>query len=180
MVLIHACQTTEPATHDRSPEDTASPASEVTETGLDLAAYRNSLSDLYATQNHDIPDHFMQAVDSTQASARDPFDGFRIQVVSTRNVQLADSLAKSFRIWSDTTIIGYSPKTYVFFKQPHYKVHVGDFSQRRRAIQFSRIVKNRFPDAWVVHDRINPYLIPADTADIHLKSSTSTSRVRSD
>jgi len=42
------------------------------------------------------------------------------------------------------------------FRQPYYRVRVGNFKIRENAIEFSRILKNRYPDAWVVHDRIDP------------------------
>lgn len=137
--------------------------------GIDLAAYRNTLSDGYATQRHDMPEFFLKEYKENRAEDRDPFDGFRIQIISTREVALADSAAKDFRLWADTTLAGFSPEAYVFFQQPYYKVHVGDFNNRKKADTFSRLVKQKFPDAWVVHDRINPYLVPADSIQIEME-----------
>ncbi|WP_310685435.1 SPOR domain-containing protein [Aliifodinibius sp. S!AR15-10] len=168
---LYSCQITERATHDRPGATASDSLAASTEGGLQLAAYRNSLSDLYSTQNHDMPAFFMESYDSDGSGNRDPFQGFRIQLISTRNVSMADSVAKSFRIWSDTTITGFTPETYTTFQQPHYRVHVGDFNNRQRAIEFSQLVKRKYPDAWVVHDRINPYLVPADTTQIGLKSA---------
>ncbi|MDZ7693954.1 MAG: SPOR domain-containing protein [Balneolaceae bacterium] len=167
---LFSCKTSETAREDEPTTAVRDSISLGEGQGLNLAAYRSSLSDLYTTQHHDMLEFFMQSNNDAQSGNRDPYDGFRIQVVSTRNVALADSIARSFRVWSDTTIAQYTPEAYVFFKQPHYKVHVGDFSNRDRAIQFSKLVKRRYPDAWVVHDRINPYLVPSDTVQISLKS----------
>lgn len=169
-----SCKSSETTT-DRRSTTIVSDSAGTEPTGLNLAAYRSSLSDLYTTQQHDMPDFFMQS-NSTQEGNRDPYDGFRVQLISTRNVSLADSVARSFRMWSDTTIANYTPEAYVFFKQPHFKVHVGDFNNRDRAIDFSRMVKRRYPDAWVVHDRINPYMVPSDTTQIGLQSDLKENR----
>lgn len=165
---LYSCKTAEQAKKDEARITEADSA--ITESGINLATYRNSLGDLYATQQHDMPKIFMESHEVEQSGNRDPFDGYRIQVVSTRDVSRADSVAKSFRVWADTTIAGFSPETYVFFKQPYFKVHIGDFSSHDRAIEFSQFVKRQYPDAWVVHDRINPYHVPADTVDIRLKT----------
>ncbi|MFH5832463.1 SPOR domain-containing protein [Halalkalibaculum sp. DA384] len=174
---LSACKTTQ-TTREGAVGETAedSAYTAATESDFNFAAYRNSLSDLYATQNHEMPDFFMESSPDAESGNRDPFDGFRIQVVTTRNVSHADSVARSFRMWSDTTIVGFKPETYVFFKQPYYKVHVGDFNERHRAIEFSRLVKRKYPDAWVVHDRINPYMVPADTTEIRFKPASDSSK----
>lgn len=178
IIGLSSCKTVETTREGRrvgTASDSVS-ASEVTESGIDLSAYRNSLGDLYTTQNHEMPDFFMESYDGLQSGNRDPYDGYRIQLVSTRDVALADSIAESFRIWSDTTIVGFNPEAHQFFKPPHYKVHAGDFSERQRAIEFSRLVKQKYPDAWVVHDRIDPNLVPADTVEIRLRDERDISK----
>lgn len=130
-----------------------------------LASTRSKLSDVYLTQQHDMPKPFLRK-DTTDVVQRDPFDGFRIQIISTRNVDLADSVKLQFSMWADTTISGYSPKAYIFFKQPYFKVHVGDFHDRNMANEVSKMIKRKYPEAWVVHDRIDPNLVPADSTQI--------------
>lgn len=173
---LYSCKTAEQMTGERPAEtgpasgaDSARTAAASPAEEFNLADYRNTLADVYSTQQHDLPEAFLRTYKGDQPVERDPFDGFRIQIASTRNVALADSTAKKFRLWADTTFTGYQPETYVFFKQPYYKVHVGDFHVRERANRVSRLVKRQYPDAWVVHDRINPYLVPADTARIELR-----------
>ena len=97
---------------------------------------------------------------------RDLYEGYRIQIYSGQSVIAADTLAANFRVWADSTVVGYQPDTYTFFRTPYYRVHVGDFHERERAISFSNIVKRYFKDAWVVYDRVNPASVPADTAVI--------------
>ena len=168
MAGIVACTTTEQAAdRDEEPrvETTAEESTEISNEALrsKLNETRSSLSDIYLTQQHDIPEAFLKK-DTTDNSYSNPFDGFRIQVLSTRDINLADSVSTEFRLWADSTFANYVPTAYVFFRQPYYKVHIGDFQDRQRANTLSRIIKRKYPDAWVVHDRISPNEVPADTA----------------
>lgn len=118
---------------------------------------------------HDYPDVFLQQLEPDTADAADPsFDrtGYRVQLLSTRDVGLADSLRSRFIVWSDTTFNSYRPEAYLHFRQPYYRLHVGDFTQRTDAIRLARYLKRRYPDAWVVHDRILPERVPADTLQV--------------
>lgn len=132
---------------------------------------RSHLSDLYQSQNQDLPEEFLKK-DTSQTTNRDPFDGYRIQIISTHDVSLADSIASQYRMWADSSFVGYTPKSYIFFKQPFYKVHIGDFHTQSRAYKVTNILKSKYPEAWVVHDRINPLMAPSDTARIALKKDT--------
>lgn len=136
---------------------------------LDLASYRSKLSDVYSTEHQEIPDVFTQKMNTNENIDR--YDGYRIQIISTRNVAIADSTKKHFSAWIDTLGVTYQPNTYIIFKQPYYRVHVGDFSQSNKAYDFSRIVKKKYPDAWVVHDRINPDRAPADTLKMEINKN---------
>ncbi len=134
-----------------------------------LTQNRSRLSDVHTSQHHDMPEAFLKKDSSDASINSNPFDGYRVQIISTRDVQLADSVASQFRTWADTTITGYEAKTYVSFRQPFYKVHIGDFHQRDQANSFSKLIKHKYPDAWVVHDRIEPSNTPADTATFQIK-----------
>lgn len=129
-----------------------------------LADNRSRLSDVHLSLKQDVPDAFLKKDSSDVSLKSDPSDGYRVQIISTKNMELADSVANKFRSWADSTIEGYSAEAYVFFNQPFYKVHIGDFQKRDHANSFSKLVKRRYPDAWVVHDRIDPSSVPPDTA----------------
>lgn len=126
-----------------------------------LYVNRSRLTDLFASRSHDMPEHFLREVEEEEET--DIYAGFRIQVLSTRDMKLADTTQTAFNAWADTTFQEYVPRAYVFFRQPFYRVRVGDFHDRERAIEFSRKIKSRYPDAWVVHDRINPFRVPPDS-----------------
>lgn len=167
-----ACTTTEQTTkRDEQPETKATEEyseDRRNELAALLTRTRNKLADTYLTQQHDVPEAFLK-VDTTDNSYYNPFDGYRIQILSSREVTTADSVSTEFRLWADTTLTGYTPHAYVFFKQPYYKVHVGDFQDREKANTLSRIIKRKYPEAWVVHDRIDPGNVPADTTKIRLQ-----------
>ncbi len=128
---------------------------------------RSKLNDAFAAQN-EVPEYFLQR---TRPDRRigDPLSGYRVQILSTRNVSEADSVANTFRSWSDRSIIGYFPQTYITFDQPYFKVHVGNFQFFDRASNFTQLLKVEFPGAWVVHDRIEPDAVP--TGQIRLNEN---------
>ena len=129
---------------------------------------RSRLSDRFATIEHDIPDIFLREVVREESEA-ERYAGFRVQIISTRNVAEADSLQDDFRAWANERFENYDPEVYVLFRQPYYRVRTGDFRDRNQAIEFSRLVKNRYPEAWVVHDRIEPELAPSRTAPMRFQ-----------
>lgn len=181
LVFVTACSTTEKATKDGGEEDSGTNdqpifnldpevveaylMEEMTEAERELFETRSTLADQFVTVEHDMPEIFLKDVEQ-QHDFVDQYAGFRVQLLSTRSVVEADSTKDNFRVWAEEHIKGYSPEAYVIFRQPHYKVRVGDFRNQQRANEFSRMLKNEFPNAWVVHDRIEPQYMPADTTQI--------------
>lgn len=127
---------------------------------------RSTLSDQFAAVSHEIPEVFQKNVIEEDQWPVDEFAGYRVQLLSTRSVAEADSTKDNFRFWVEENIEGYVPEAYVIFRQPHYKVRVGDFRSQQKANNFSRLLKTEYPSAWVVHDRIEPQYLPADTTQI--------------
>ena len=125
----------------------------------------SSLSDLHASQSNEIPEAFARIKVPKEVEV-DLTKGYRIQIYSGQDLNDADTAAMRFRAWSDTTLVGYQPETYTFFKTPFYRVHIGDFHDRQRALNFSKIVKRVFRDAWVVYDTVDPFSVPEDTTEI--------------
>jgi hypothetical protein len=181
-VIIISCSTTERTTEsDRNPGETESPYLPVSEEIADeflleelselerlLYETRNSLADESSRLSHEMPEMFTRKAASRNDEV-DEFAGFRVQILSTRDVVHADTTRDGFLAWADTTLAGYQPDAYVLFRQPYYRVRAGDFRDRDLAIEFSQMLKQYFPDAWVVHDRIEPYRVPADTAEIRIR-----------
>ncbi|MGF1671847.1 MAG: SPOR domain-containing protein [Balneolaceae bacterium] len=167
-----SCATTEKtAADDRTEAERLAEERELEDAELFTAlleSSRTQLSDQFTVNQHDIPEPFLKER-IIEERETDEYAGFRIQILSTRDVAYADSVRLNFGVWADSTFANYIPESYIFFRQPQYRVHVGDFRERDRAITFSRFLKSKYPDAWVVHDRINPEQVPADTVDFALK-----------
>ncbi len=140
-------------------------ASEVSPVSDQLSQYRSALNDLYTSQRHDYPDIFQKTQFDKQDDGTD-YRGYRIQLISTRNKSLSDSTEARFLRWLKNHPTSYRPKVYPFFRQPYYRVHVGDFQQRDHAIRYTRLLKSKFPGAWVVHDQIRPRHTPSDSVNI--------------
>jgi len=130
---------------------------ELPELSVNLEAYRSRLSDLQNSVRNEIPPQFLEAEGPEDARERqDRNRGFRIQIISTQDARLADEIREDFEEWIRSVSAPPQPSTYIVFQQPFYRVHVGDFRDRQRALDFTDFVRLRYPEAWVVHSQIHP------------------------
>lgn len=170
VIVIYSCSTTESVTG--TPESILLEMDddeideylreELSEEEYLLYQNRSFLSDRFANLEHDMPVTFLKEVNGIDREI-DETEGFRIQILSTRNVAHADSVRDDFRFWSTQRMDKQNVDTYIFFRQPYYRVRVGDFRNRANAIEFSQLIKTRYPEAWVVHDRIIPENVMSDS-----------------
>lgn len=49
---------------------------------------------------------------------------------------------------------------YITFGEPYYRVRVGDFRTRLEASQFLQKINRKYPNAWVIKDKINLPSLP--------------------
>lgn len=128
--------------------------------GVNLASYRTKLSDVYSTTENKVPDAFKPLPSQKEHVVSN--EGYRVQIISTENKNRAEDVLHKFNDWifrqNDIT---YKAMGYIIFKQPYYRVQIGDFLSKQNAIDYSRKVKRRYNGAWVVQDKINPKLTPA-------------------
>ena len=88
---------------------------------------------------------FVLSLDSVQSV----LEGYRVQVLATRYIERADSLAAIMK----NTI---SDSVYVDFEAPNYKVRVGDFIDRDPAETLQQeLVQMGYNSAWILRTRIN-------------------------
>ena len=166
LIIFSSCSTTRELSEDSSESDKPllsvdeKVAEEFVRSELDefervLYDNRSYMSVHFSQIEQEIPEQFLKKGVQDNKEV-DEYAGFRIQILTTRNVAEADSTTDEFRTWTSEQLPNYQIETYVVFRQPYYRVRVGNFKIRENAIEFSRILKNRYPDAWVVHDRIDP------------------------
>jgi len=78
-------------------------------------------------------------------------DGYRIQIYKETGNTALDSA------WSvkDRFELKYPEiPAYISFREPYYRVRVGDFRTRLEAIRFLEHIRRRYPNAWEIKDKI--------------------------
>lgn len=79
----------------------------------------------------------------------DTVHGFRVQVLSTSDIEEANHLHDSISVMLPNEWV------YVVYQTPYYKVRIGDYLSRIEANQMSTFLKEKgFMDAWIVPDRV--------------------------
>lgn len=156
-VIGTGCSTSHPASRDSSHTHYLDANGHIITTNVApdaMSQYRNKLSDLYTVFQNTVPDAFKPVVSRDTAINRSY--GYRIQILSSENKSTAEDALHEYNDWIfQQKNIPYKADGYIVFKQPYYRVHIGDFINRDNAIKFAKELKRRFPDAWLVHDRIN-------------------------
>jgi len=81
-----------------------------------------------------------------------PFiDGYRIQLMmqsGNNALEQADEIKKEFEeVYPQID-------TYVTFREPYYRLRVGDFRTRLEAMEFLENIRRKYPQAWVIKDKI--------------------------
>ncbi len=78
-------------------------------------------------------------------------DGFRIQIFKETGNYALDS-AWSVKTRFEEKFVG--THAYISFREPYYRVRVGDFRTRLEALKFLDKVKSVYPYAWEIKDKI--------------------------
>lgn len=78
--------------------------------------------------------------------------GFRIQIFFDAGNNSKDNANEVIEVflnqYPDVSV-------YLSFKQPYYRVRVGDFRTRMEGEKFLLRIKRKYPNAWVINDEIN-------------------------
>ena len=83
--------------------------------------------------------------------------GYRIQIyMGSGN----DALKNAEMVKEDFETNFESMTAYVTFREPYYRVRVGDFRTRLEANQLLKALRKSYQDAWIIQDKINlPLLV---------------------
>ena len=164
LFILASCKSTEVATVEPEPSDDSEVITEAPTSALlmqeDLQRFRNSLAEPYLNSQNkiasvfELTDEDLEFVDSSS--------GFRIQLISTDNIDEADKISMDYYDWAVNKNLPFEriPESYVLFRQPYYRVRVGDFMNRNRAIEYLNILRPHFQGAWIVIDTIEPDRVP--------------------
>ena len=137
------------------PDRPAYPAYET----FDPAGYDAQPSAAPATVEHDVPARLMngRVVVPGQGGER-VVDGYRVQVFSSDSPDAAEGVrSQAAAWWRDVRGTAGAPADLtpeVAYQRPYYRVRLGAFEFRNDAEQALAFVRSRFPEAFVVPDRV--------------------------
>jgi hypothetical protein len=151
--------TEEPA-GEPAPEEEELTATSAFLSAEDLSAYRNTLSEPYLISGNRISSVF--EISENEFEEVDTRSGYRIQLISTDDMEEAEDVSMEYYDWAINRELPYEalPEAYVLFRQPYYRVRIGDFRSRTQAIEFLGLIRRHFQGAWIVIDTIDPDRAP--------------------
>lgn len=131
---------------------------------FDPSAYRDEPQSRTVDVDHDVPGALMDGKVERANTSR-MTDGYRVQVFSTQNKAEADAKVDALIAWwrsrdSAGDLDGVypgsedEPPVYLAFRQPYYRVRVGNFATRAEARAFQGYIERSFPGAFVLPDRV--------------------------
>lgn len=167
VLLCAACSGSRETTNG----DGADPGSDVVE-AVNMAEYEDFDPTPYeeepppstTTIDHDVPGRLLTGR-VEQAMSQQNRPGYRIQIYSSQDKRNADRRVESAEVWwrqqarlgnLDEVYPGSteSPQVYLDFRQPFYRVRVGNFGTRTEAQAFLQLIETRFPDAFIAPDTV--------------------------
>lgn len=109
---------------------------------------------------HDVPAELME--NRADAGVERTVSGFRVQVLATLDPLEAEQMEARVRNWWErraSTLPPNSPlpqdlSIHRTFRQPYYRIRLGNFITRASADQLLEVVSAAFEDAFVVPDRV--------------------------
>lgn len=127
---------------------------------FDITPYADEPAPVESELTHDVPERLLR--NQAGAGTIREVGGFRVQVFSTLDLTEAASVEEDVKaFWqalktSDPEAVSGldDPSVYRFFRQPYYRIRVGDYPGRARADRVAKVLAQRFPGAFVVPDRV--------------------------
>ena len=140
--------------------DGAIPADTVAVETFDITPYGDEPVEVRLEVEHDVPASLME--NRADAGIEIRVDGFRVQVYSTLDQEEAASAEQAVRLFWRETIESADPEdhlppempVYGLFRQPYYRIRVGDFVDRDEADRIALVLGARFEGALVVPDKV--------------------------
>jgi len=161
LLVAAGCKATEPAPPPAPPPPPP----------INMAEYEDFDPSAYADEppapapvEHDVPPALLDGKATATGTPR-TVQGYRIQIYSAQDKQQADErVEEAMRWWrsqrSQGTLDGFTqgddsqPPVYLFYRQPYYRVRVGNFATRAHALRFLRLIETEFPSAFIVPDTV--------------------------
>lgn len=154
---LSACATSRGTTDE--PVDLPTPREEVTWASIedfDPEPYRVAAPEP-TTVEHDVPEALME--NRADRDVVRSVQGYRIQVFSTLDKNEALEREIAAKDWwagveNPPASIGATLPVYVLYRQPYYRVRLGNFGSRAAAERALAFVQQRFPEAFLTPDTV--------------------------
>jgi hypothetical protein len=109
---------------------------------------------------HDVPESLWQ--NRADEGVEQSVAGYRVQVIATLDPGEAASAEAALRDWWVNQALRLSPdspipakmEVYRLFRQPYYRVRIGDLTSRQVAEELLGLISSSFPGAFIVPDRV--------------------------
>ncbi|HET6569543.1 MAG TPA: SPOR domain-containing protein [Rhodothermales bacterium] len=126
---------------------------------FDPAPYEEAAAD--SAIHHDVPEALMQG--RADAGLAQTVRGYRIQLTQTQDKDAADAAVNEAMVWwreqaglpgAPAFFKQQDAPVYILYRQPYYRVRVGNFASRDEAQEAAAYILLRFPGAAVVPDTV--------------------------
>lgn len=114
--------------------------------------------------SHDVPESLMEG--RAASGTTRTMQGYRIQILNTVSKQEADKMVEDLIAWwaeqreggpASDLFRQEQPPVYTIYRQPYYRVRVGDFATRAQVQRVLPAFKQRFSAALIVPDTVTIY-----------------------
>ena len=157
------CKSSEPVVEPPPPEPPRINLADYED--FDVAAYRDPPPVRPAIE-HDVPPSLLDGKAVEPRGGTRTVQGYRIQLYSSQDKSLADGrLDRATQWWNEqrrrgTLADAYpeddlsSAPVYLVYRQPYYRVRLGNFATRAEALRMLRLVERDFPNAFIAPDTV--------------------------
>jgi SPOR domain len=127
---------------------------------FDVSRYPDSPVAAAIEFSHDVPEALLQ--NRADVGVEQTVSGYRVQVMATLDPDEADTAQAEVRLWWDRVStrlpdgsgLATRMEVYRLFRQPYYRIRLGDLTQRRDAEELLNLVQSEYDGAFIVPDRV--------------------------
>ncbi|MBO6575865.1 MAG: SPOR domain-containing protein [Rhodothermales bacterium] len=127
---------------------------------FDIEQYRDRPVAIDTEVQHDVPESLMQ--NRADAGVEREVSGYRVQVMATLDPSEAQRMEARVRNWWERRAPTLAPgsllpeemNVYRLFRQPYYRIRIGDLTTREAAEELLAMVAASFDGAFIVPDRV--------------------------
>ena len=166
LLLLSGCVSIERVSDEEDEEDGAAEAAGVlaeVET-FDVDQYPLEPPERGVDITHRVPERLMEV--RAGAGVERTVEGYRVQIFSTDDRRAADEVYTEAEAWWAShrendelrevfgDAVPEEPPVHLIYRQPLYRVRVGDFTSQERARQLMRVLRDDFSDAFIARSPV--------------------------